>query len=88
MSSQKRSVCLPEELLRSKEHSVLKVSFKIFIYFNSARRLSFYFDYVQLAIGGRGLVTQHMRGNTVQNQNNNKILKARHKQSGLNHGVD
>ena len=28
-----------------------------------------YFDCVQLAIGGRGHVTPHMRGSTVHNQN-------------------
>ena len=31
----------------------------------------FYFDRVQLAIGGRGHVTPHMRGSTVHNQNKN-----------------
>ena len=31
----------------------------------------FYFYYVQLAIGGRGHVTKHVRESTVHNQNKN-----------------
>ena len=50
----------------------------------SQRRLSL-FDCVQLAIVGRGHVTQHMKGSTEHNQNNNNFRKARQIQSGLNH---
>ena len=42
-----------------------------------------YFDCVQLAIGGRGHVTQHIRGSTVHNQKRQQ----QQIQSGLNHGV-
>ena len=47
-----------------------------------------YFDCVQLAIGGRGHVTQHMRGSTtVHNQNKTTLGKARQIQNCLNRGV-
>ena len=62
--------------INSNDHRDLKVSQKIYVYFDSARRQGFYFDCVQLAIGGQGHVTQHMRGSTVHNQNKNKSRKS------------
>ena len=47
-------------------HCLLKVSL----------RSLFYFYFVQLAIGGGGHVTQHMRGSTVHNQNKNNFLES------------
>ena len=45
----------------------------------------FFFVYVQLVIGGRGHVTQHMREFiTVDNQSNNNFRKAKQIQSVLN----
>ena len=41
----------------------------MFAYFDSVRRLGFYFDCVKMAIGWRGHLTQHMTGSTVRNQN-------------------
>ena len=40
---------------------------EILVYFYSARRVGFYFDMIQIAIGEQG----HVEGSTVHNQNKN-----------------
>ena len=66
--------------------------FHLYMYINSTPRFKslikksiVYFDCVQLAIGGRGHVTPHMRGSTVHNQNKTNLGLTK-QISGLNHG--
>ena len=58
---------------------------RIFVYFDSAWRLCFYFDCVHLTIGWRGLVALHIKGSTLKIKTRTTFRKARQIQSGLNH---
>ena len=51
-------------------HRDLPRNFWLFLF---CTEIGFYFDGVQLAMGGRGHVTQHMKGFPVQNHNKNQI---------------
>ena len=46
---------------------------EILVYFYSARRVGFYFDMIQIAIGEQG----HVEGSTVHNQNKNNSFSDR-----------
>ena len=62
-------------------HRDLPRNFWLFLF---CTEIGFYFDGVQLAMGGRGHVTQHMKGFPVQNNNKNQISrKANQIRSGL-----